>query len=81
MNYSKLNNDITEAVAEALQHFDHLNQKGQPQTFEETKASFDGSVQRYRNDPYFRAKVQMLVAGIMTVVQDNMTHNAANSGA
>ena len=76
MDYRKLSNEITEVVIEALQNFDHMDRKGQPLTFEETQASIDGAVNRYRNDPIFRAKAQMLVSRITAVVQDNETHNA-----
>ena len=75
MNYRKLHNEITDVVVEALQHFEHIDRKGVPQTFEEAQASIDGAVDRYRNDPIFRAKAQMLVARITAVVQDNETHN------
>ena len=71
MNYRKLSNEITEVVVEALQHFDHIDRKGPPQTFEETQASIIGAVERYRTDPVFRAKAQMLVARITAVVQNN----------
>jgi len=75
MDYRKLSNEITEVVIEALQYFDHADRKGTPQTFEEAQASIAGAVDRYRNDPVFRAKAQMLVSRITAVVQDNETHN------
>lgn len=80
LNYRKLIDEITNVVIEALQHFDHLDRKGQPQTFEETQASISGAVGRYRNDPVFRAKTQMLVSRITAVVQDNEAHNAELTG-
>ena len=71
MDYRKLSNEITDVVVEALQHFDHIDRKGPPQTFEETQASIVGAVERYRNDPVFRAKAQMLVSRITATVQNN----------
>ena len=71
MDYRKLSNEITDVVVEALQHFDHIDRKGPPQTFEETKASIFGAMERYRDDPVFRAKAQMLVSRITAVVQNN----------
>lgn len=71
MDYRKLSNEITDVVVEALQHFDHIDRKGPPQTFEETQASITGAVERYRNDPVFRAKAQMLVSRITATVQNN----------
>jgi hypothetical protein len=75
MDYRKLSNEIVGVVVEALQHFDHIDQKGPPQTFEETQASIAGAVERYMNDRMFRAKVQMLVSRITAVVRDNETPN------
>lgn len=78
MDYRKLSNEITEVVIKALQHFDYIDRKGPPQTFEETQASIDGAVGRYRSDPAFRAKAQMLVSRITAVVQDNEITKAAD---
>ena len=71
MDYRKLNEEVTDVVIEALQHFDYVDREGPPQTLEETQASFFGAVYRYRNDPIFRAKAQVLVSRIMTVVRNN----------
>lgn len=77
MNYYRLSNDITELVVEALQHFDHIDKKGSPQTFEEATESISGGIKRYQCDPVFRAKVQMLVSQITATVQE---HDVPNGG-
>ena len=71
MDYRRLDNDITEAVIEALQHFDHIGKKGVPQTFDEATESIGGGIKRYRIDLIFRAKVQMLVSRVMVIVREH----------
>lgn len=68
MNRRKLENEIIEVVAEALQHFDYIDKNGVPNNFAEITASIDGAVYRYRDDVVFRSKVQMLASRIVTVV-------------
>ena len=77
MNYYRLSNDITDVVIEALQHFEHIDKKGPPQTFEEATEAISGGIERYRSDPIFRAKVQMLVSRITAAVQENERPNAS----
>ena len=78
MNY-KLSDDITDVVIEALQHFDHIDKKGMPQTLEETPEAISGGVARYRTDPIFRAKVRMLVARVTAVVREHDVHTTGTS--
>lgn len=73
MNYYRLSNDITDVVIEALQYFEHIDKNGPPQTFEEATKSISGGIERYRSDPIFRAKVQMLVSRITATVKHNAT--------
>ena len=80
MNYYRLSNDITDVVIEALQHFEHIDKNGPPQTFEEATKSISGGIERYRSDPIFRAKVQMLVSRITATVQEHDAPNAEVSG-
>ena len=87
MNYYRLSNDLTELVIEAMQYFDHIDKKGPPQTFEEATESISGGIKRYRSDPIFRAKVQMLVSRITATVQahdvpnDQVQRDAACGGS
>jgi len=75
MNYYRLSNDITDVVIEALQHFEHIDKNGPPQTFEEATKSISGGIERYRSDPIFRAKVQMLASRITATVQEHDVPN------
>lgn len=78
MDYKRLSYDITDVVIEALQHFDHIDKKGPPQSFAEATESISGGVKRYQIDPIFRAKVQMLVSRITATVQ---AHDVPNDQA
>lgn len=78
MDYRKLSDDIADVVVEALQHFDHIDKKGVPQSFEETRESISGGMTRYRTDPIFRAKVQMLVSRLTAVVREHDVPNDSN---
>ncbi len=60
MDYRKLNEEVTDVVIEALQHFDYVDREGPPQTLEETQASFFGAVYRYRNDPILEPRHRCL---------------------
>lgn len=80
MNYYRLSIDIADVVIEALQHFDHIDKKGPPQSFDEATESISGGVKRYQIDPIFRAKVQMLSSRLTAVVQKHDVPNGQVSG-
>ena len=75
MDYRKLNNDITGVVAKGLHYLENLEATQKMVTCEEVIRATDGGIERYRNDPIYHAKVQMLVAHLLEVIRSNDVPN------
>ena len=71
IDYRELSDEITTVVIESLNYFDKIYIEGIPNTFEDVQNSISGSIKRYRSDPIFRAKSQLLVSRIIDVVRRN----------
>lgn len=71
MDCHKFKNDLTEIVAGALQYFEFMDRNPQSPTFDELTRATTGSIDRYRNDYVFHAKVNSLVSRITIMPQFN----------
>jgi hypothetical protein len=69
LDYRRLGDEITELVATRLNCFDAMPNLNAAASYEDIAALFDGAIERYRNDPVFRAKVQSLAAEAMAAVR------------
>lgn len=77
MDYKSLSNDLADVFVDAIQLFDYIDKNGAPMVFKEATESFSGGIERYRSDPIFRAKVQMLVSRVTAVVRE---HDVSSAG-
>ena len=76
MNYKRLYDDMTEIVAEALQYFERMDTATGLMSFDDVEDAIKVSIERYRSDPRFRAKVQSLVGRLTGAVQRQDVPNA-----
>ena len=77
MDYKRLNDEITDLMVARLNYFDEMPKLGADYRFDEVKAAMNAGVDRYRNDPAFRAKVTSLVADVMVAVRRNVERSNA----
>lgn len=68
LDKKRLCDDITEEVAKQLHYFDNAEKINTMLTAKEVSEALDGSVNRYRNDYVFHARVSSLVASMMQVI-------------
>jgi len=74
MDYRRLSDEIADLMVARLNYFDEmpkLGTLGTDYSFDEAQAAMDSGVDRYRNDPIFRAKAMSLVADVMVAVRRN----------
>lgn len=71
MNYRNLSNEFIGIVAEQMHGFDEFDRRGPLLSYGELMQLRDGSIDRYRNDPVFHAKVQSLVGRLLDAVCRN----------
>lgn len=77
MYLRRLNDDLTEVIASQLHYlavWPSLSADGI--TFAEARRVYDGWLDRYRNDPAFRASVMSMTGAVMQVVHK---HGALDS--
>jgi hypothetical protein len=72
LNYRKLHDQITEAVAQGLQYSDNFEAINAMQTSTEVLFAIDEGIGRYMNDPIYNAKVKSLVVRLMDVIRQNI---------
>ena len=77
MDYRILSDEITDLMVARLNYFDELPKLGGNYSFAEAKATMDGGIERYRNDPIFRAKVMSVVGDVMVAVRRNVERSNA----
>ncbi len=71
MNLKHLNNDITDVLARGLHNLENLDKVNAMRSAAEVNAALEGAIDRYLNDPFFHAKVVMLVAAVMERVSSH----------
>lgn len=71
MDYRRLSDEIADLMVARLNYFDEMPKLGADYSFDEAQAAMNGGIDRYRNDPVFRAKVMSLVADVMVAVRRN----------
>lgn len=79
MNLRKLNDDLTDVVAQNLHYFDHQDTIFSMTTSDEVRLALEGGIARYQSDPVFAANVKTMVAQVIRCVS-NAAHGEATEG-
>lgn len=78
MDYRKLNDQITEVVAQGLHYAENIERINTMKTATEVSSEINGGMDRYMKDHIYHAKVQSLVAILMQVVRQNIEETNQN---
>lgn len=78
MNYQRLHDDVIGVVARQLHYYENYNKISSLKTSVEVIESLDGGVERFRNDHFFRARVQSLTFALMQVIREHVKQAAQN---
>jgi hypothetical protein len=70
VNLRKLNDDLTDVVAQNLHYFDHQDKIFSMKTSDEVRLALEGGIARYQSDPVFAAKVKTMVAQVIRCVSN-----------
>lgn len=72
MNYLRLQDDVVGVVVRHLHYFDNYERCSSMKTAAEANGAIEGGIERYRNDPIFRAKAESMTAVLMQIIRENV---------
>ena len=72
MNYKVLSDDFIDTVVETLHGFEQFDKHGPSPNYDDVRHRRNVARDRYRSDPVFHAKVQLLVGRLTDCVWRNL---------